>query len=177
MGESIIALNKDLDEHKGRIQNLHAQLSMDELHRARLSDEIAGAKRLAQEAEARKAALESERDALARALGAESEKALAQIEEISKAEEQWTAAFNDLQAKLSAEVQSRGRAEAAVTELRGQMTTLSEALARAIQERDAIAGRSGGWEHERAELIKRLQDKDATIASLSATFQRLAKGT
>jgi hypothetical protein len=176
MGESILALNKEVDEAKARAQALTGQLSAGELERARLADEVASARRLALEADNRRAALEAERDAIAKAFAAESDRAAARAEETGAAERAWAQRVEELNARLAAEIQARSREAASVADLRGQLATLSEQLARALQERDAVAGRSGGWERERGELIKRLQDKDATIASLSATFQRLSKG-
>jgi hypothetical protein len=80
----------------------------------------------------------------------------------------------ELQQRLAAEIEARTRDAAAAAELRGQLGALSQQLARSIQERDAAVG--AGWEQERAELVKRLQDKDATLSSLTSAFQRMVKG-
>lgn len=176
MGESILGLNKEIDEARARAQQLSAQLAMGELEKARLGDEVAAAKRLAAEAEARRAALEAERDALAKAFAAESEKAFTRVGETQKSEQAWAARVDELNARLAAEIQARAQEASMTADLRGRLSTLTEELARVLQERDAVAGRNGGWEREKLELLKRLQDKDATIASLSATFQRLTKG-
>jgi hypothetical protein len=175
MGESLLQLNKELDAANARAQSFAAQLAMGQLERARLGDELAAAKRLAEEASERRLTHETERDTLVKALSVESGHTQAQIDERTKSEEAWAKRLTELQARLAAEADARVRDGSMVGDLRAQLATLSEQLAHAIQDRDAAAGRTGNWEQDRAQLIKRLQDKDATIASLSATFQRLVK--
>ena len=175
MGESILALNKELDAANQRAQAAAAQLAMGRLDAARLADALAAAQRLAQEAETRRLSHETERDALVKALSVESGHTQAQLDERAKSDEAWAKRVQELQAKLASELEARSRESSMIGDLRAQLATLSEQLARALQERDAAAGRTGNWEQDRAQLIKRLQEKDATIASLSATFQRLVK--
>lgn len=175
MGESLMAANKELDELKGRIQLLSARMGELELDKARLADELAGERRLNAEKDERRAVLERERDALAKAMLAEAEKARALIDERGRSDEGWSTRLQELQAKLAAEIEARTREGNAVAELRGQIATLSEHLARALQERDLASSRHGGWESEKAELQKRLKEKEEMISMLNSTFQKFLK--
>jgi len=168
LGESLAQAQRDAEQARAQTLAIEAKLRDQELDKARLRDEIASAQRLAQDAEARRAALESERDELAKAL----------VNEADKGRERahtWTSGLDELQAKLSAEIDAKTREAAVAAELRGQMATLSDHLARALQERDAVSARIGSWEKERAELLKRVQEKEEMISMLNSTFRKFLK--
>ncbi len=168
LGESLAAAQRETEQARSQAQTAEAKLREDELEKARLRDAIAAAQRLAQDADSRRAALETERDELAKALVNEADKGRARAQS-------WTAGLDELQAKLAAEIDAKTREAAAAAELRGQMATLSDHLARALQERDAAAARIGSWDKERADLLKRLQEKEEMISMLNSTFRKFLK--
>ncbi|MDE2038755.1 MAG: hypothetical protein KGO96_08235 [Elusimicrobia bacterium] len=170
---TIAALNKDIDRLNARLQGFSSQSAALELDKGRLADELAGARRLLREKDERRAALEAEREDVVKALAAEAQAKRDLIEEGQRREQEWTARLEELQGKLAAESQARAQDTASLFDLRGQLSTLSEHLARALQERDSLAGRAAPWEEERAQLLRRLAEKENLISTLTATFQRL----
>lgn len=167
LGESLLQANKEIDHLQAEAQRFHRTVSDLELGRERLADELKSARALAEQREERRRALEDERDAIAKTLMSESAKA-------RDSHEAWAARVSELQSQLAAELEAKSREQTSNAELRAQLATLTEHLARAIQERDAAKG-TGGWEKEKADLLRRLDEKEQMITMLNATFRKFLK--
>lgn len=175
MGEGLMELNRQLDSERRKYLELSARISGLELERESLKDKLESVQRTSQDKDERASRLEAERDALARALIAEAEKVRSQIDERSRSEEDWGRRLSELQKRLAEEIQLRIQESTAVSELRAQLATLSEHMAKTLQEKDLISNRSSSWAQERERLLAALKEKEAMISTLSATFQKIIK--
>jgi len=172
MGAGLLDLTSKLDaqrdrgrELQGRVAELELQAKAD-ADRADRAD--ANRDRLA-------ASLTAERDSLARSLVAETEKVRLQMEAHTQAESDWAGRLQELQQRLEAALGRDSELTATAAELRAQIATLSEHMARALQDKDAVANRFGAWSQEREKLLQTIREKDEMISILSSTFQGLLK--
>mgnify|MGYP001606706968 CR=1 FL=1 len=167
LGESLLQAHKETERLRAEAQQFQMRLSPLELDKAKLADELASAQRTLTEREQRRCALEAERDEISKTLRSEADKA-------RPTHETWASRVSQLQQQFAAEIDAKTREANTVAELRGQMATLSDHLARALQERDA-SKKDGGWEKERVELLRRLEEKEQMISMLNATFRKFLK--
>ena len=77
----------------------------------------------------------------------------------------------ELQRKVEDETARAGQEASSASDLRAKVATLSEHMARALQERDAVVARFADWERERQRLLDALKQKDGMVAMLSSAFQ------
>lgn len=113
----------------------------------------------------------AERDELTRALVAEAEKLRTAIAERTAADERWHQRLLEAQRRAEEEVAKSSGEAAAAADLRAKIASLSEHMARALQERDAVVARYADWERERQRLLDALKQKDGMISMLSSAFQ------
>ncbi|PIR15227.1 MAG: hypothetical protein COV48_15525, partial [Elusimicrobia bacterium CG11_big_fil_rev_8_21_14_0_20_64_6] len=97
------------------------------------------------------------------------------IAERTAADERWHQRLLELQKKVEDESARAGQEAASTSDLRAKVATLSEHMARALQERDAIVARFADWERERQRLLDALKQKDGMVAMLSTAFQSSLK--
>ncbi len=175
LGESLLSLHAQLDaeREKARLaESARAELAF--LLKS-LEDRLSLALREAEEKDRAHAALAAQRDELAGALVTEAEKVRAQLAARSAAERAWNERDLELRERLSAESKKASEHAVSASELRAQLATLSEHMAKALQEKDAIVNRYAAWDKERTQLLKTIRDKDDMIAMISSTFQNLLK--
>ena len=132
---------------------------------------IAGLERTMAEREVRAQSTGAERDELTRALVAEAEKVRLAIAERSASDERWHQRHLELQRKVEDETARAAQEAATTSDLRAKVATLSEHMARALQERDGIVARFADWERERQRLLEALKQKEGMVAMLSSAFQ------
>jgi hypothetical protein len=166
LGESLLQAQKEVEQLRGELQQSAVRFQERDFEKARLADELASALRVAQEREERRKALEAERDEISKIL-------LLEADRSREVQETWSVRVAELQQQLAAAHNAKSREETALSELRAQMATLSDHLARALQERDAAKSQDGG--KERADLLRRLEEKEQMIAMLNATFRKFLK--
>jgi chromosome segregation ATPase len=171
MGNSLIAMTAELEKERGRTREAETRLEQAK----GLTPRIIDLERSLCERDARALSLGAERDELTRALVVESDKTRAAIAERTACDERWHQRLLELQRKVEEET-ARAVGEASTTsDLRAKVATLSEHMARALQERDAVIGRFADWERERQRLFEALKQKDGMIAMLSTAFQSSLK--
>jgi len=175
MGQSLMDANREIDQERQKARLLEARIPELELEAARLKDRLAAAERLSVDKDERLLRLSAEREELARALAAEGEKAREQIAQRSQSDQEWSRRVSELQELLSQERQARLSEAEALSELRSRMATLSEHLAKALQEKQAAEAGSSSWSQERERLLSSIREKDEMISMLTATFQKLMK--
>lgn len=167
MGDSLMTLSGELEKERGRVRDAEARLEQFK----GLGGKITDLERALAERDSRALSLGAERDELTRALVAEAEKVLAAMAERTASDERWHQRLLELQRKVEEE-SARAVGEASATsDLRAKVATLSEHMARALQERDAVVARFADWERERQRLFDALKQKDGMITMLSSAFQ------
>ena len=171
LGNGVSEFHAQIDKAREENRALSARVSELELAKAVLEDRLQLAEKRADEKDDRREALASERDQLARALLAESGRVRTQIEERSRSDEDWARKLSKLQQEFAEAVQLKASQSSAVADLRAQVATLTEHMAKALQEKDAVISRFASWEEERGKLLKVIKEKDETLAMLNATFQ------
>ncbi|MDD5629042.1 MAG: hypothetical protein PHU21_08255, partial [Elusimicrobia bacterium] len=172
LGASLLDLSAKLDAERDRGRQQQSRLSELELQAKAQADR---AERAAADRDQVCAALTAERDSLARSLVAETEKFRQQVDGRAQAEADWTTRLQELQKRLDTELARGGELAASVAELRAQVATLSEHMTKALQEKDAVVSRFGGWGPEREKLLQTIREKDEMISLISSTFQGLLK--
>lgn len=175
LGDSLQAAHAQLDaEREAGRQALRRAAELEGRLKA-IEDRLADAARAAQAQDERYASLSAERDALTRALVQEAEKTRTLIDERAASDEAWTAKLAELHAKLEHALSAESRQKVTSVELQSQLSTLSAQLAKALQEKEAVAARKDTWDHERQALMTRLKEKEDMIAMLSSSFQQMLK--
>jgi chromosome segregation ATPase len=172
MGAGLLELNSKLDAERDRGRELQGRIAELELQAKADADR---ADRAAADRDRIAAVLSAERDALARALVAETEKVRLQLDGRVQAESDWLARLQELQKRLEAELARGGELNATIAELRAQVATLTEHMTKALQDKDAIVNRFGSWSQERENLLRTIREKDEMISMLSSTFQGMLK--
>lgn len=175
MGETMVALNRQVDDERKKNITLSSRISDLELRIASLGDVVESKERLSADKDAKSAALTAERDGLAKALVAEAARVREMIEQRQKADEDWGRQLDELRTRLTEETTLRARESVTVSELRAQLSTLTDHLSRALQEKDAATARVAGWDQERAKLEAALREKEEMITMLNSTFQSMLK--
>jgi len=160
LGDSLLESTRELEQERARFQKERARAEELELSVAALRAELKRRDHQAQEAAERARIIEERREALAQELKARCEQS-AQDE----------ARLLEARRALDIERRSRENAEQLIADLRRQMQSLTEHLARVVSAHDP--SNPASWEKERAELADALRRKDEWIAMLSATFQGL----
>ncbi len=166
MGDSLLALTGQLEEERARARAA-ARAGDVSAHKARIAD----LERSLSERDARALSLGAERDELTRALVGEAEKVRLQVAERAAADERWHQRMLELQRRVEEESARASNEAASSGDLRARVATLSEHMARALQERDAVVARFADWERERQRLLDALKQKDGMVAMLSSAFQ------
>jgi chromosome segregation ATPase len=171
MGDSLVALSGELERERAATRAADARTEGVKGDLETLKNRIADLERSLSERDARAESLGAERDELTRALVAEAEKVRLAMAERSAADERWHQRMLELQRKVEDENARASQEAASVSDLRAKVATLSEHMARALQERDAIVARFADWERERQRLLEALKQKDGMVAMLSSAFQ------
>jgi chromosome segregation ATPase len=175
MGASMMELNSRLDEQREKNRELSgrvAELGLDVKVR---EDQLACSTRAEQEKTRLCESLSADRDGLAKLLMGETAKVRQQLEERAQAESQANARLQELQQRLEAELAHGAGLGVTISELRAQIATLSEHMAKALQAKDSLAEQSSAWPQEKEKLLQTLREKDEMISMLSATFQGMLK--
>lgn len=170
MGESMAVFHHEIEMERQKHRQLAGRIADLELENAGLKnikERFASAENLSNE---ERAALIAQRDQLIRALAAEDEKVRQQIEERARLAGEWDSRFNALQKRIDAEIELRAKESTAASDLRSQLSTLTEHLAKALQEKDQVVNRFANWEQERQKFIKTLKEKDEMISMLNSSF-------
>lgn len=171
MGDSLVSLSAELERERARTRAADARTEGVKGDVETLKSRIADLERSLTERDARAESLGAERDELTRALVAEAEKVRGAIAERAAADERWHQRMLEIQRKVEEENARASQEAAAAADLRAKVATLSEHMARALQERDAIVARFADWERERQRLLEALKQKDGMVAMLSSAFQ------
>ena len=171
MGDSLVALSVELEKERARTRAADARTEAAKGGTETLGSRIADLERSLAERDARALSLGAERDELTRSLVHEAEKVRVAISERTAAEERWHQRLLDLQRNVEEETARAGQESASTNDLRAKVATLSEHMARALQERDSVVARFADWERERQRLLDALRQKDGMVAMLSSAFQ------
>jgi len=171
MGDSLVALSAQLDQERARTRAADARTEAAKGEIETRDARIADLERRMEEREVRAQSTGAERDELTRALVAEAEKVRLAISERTASDERWHQRFLELQRKVEDETARAAQEAAATSDLRSKVATLSEHMARALQERDGIVARFADWERERQRLLEALKQKEGMVAMLSSAFQ------
>ncbi|MBI2386153.1 MAG: hypothetical protein HYV14_09095 [Elusimicrobia bacterium] len=171
MGDSLVALSGELERERAATRAADARTEGVKADVETLKNRIADLERSLSERDARAESLGAERDELTRALVAEAEKVRLAIAERTAADERWHQRMLELQRRVEDENARASQEAAATSDLRAKVATLSEHMARALQERDGIVARFADWERERQRLLEALKQKDGMVAMLSSAFQ------
>lgn len=171
MGDSLVALSGELEREKARTRAADARTEGVKGDVEGLKARIADLERSVSERDARALSLGAERDELTRALVAEAEKVRNAIAERTAADERWHQRLHELNRKVEDSAADVSREAAVNSDLRAKVATLSEHMARSLQERDAVVARFADWERERQRLLDALKQKDGMVSMLSSAFQ------
>jgi len=175
MGEGMASLHHELDVEREKQRLFASRFTELEFENAKLRDQIGLHGRDLAEKDERYAALASQRDELAKALSSESNNVRAHIEERGLSEESWRAKVVQMEQRITSEIELRARESTVVSELRSQLTTLTEHLTKALQEKEKIAARHSSFEQETQKLQMTIQEKDEMISMLNSAFQNMLK--
>lgn len=171
MGDSLVSLSGELERERARTRAADARTEGMKGDIETLKARITDLERSLSERDARALSLGAERDELTRALVGEAEKVRLAIAERAASDERWHQRMLELQRKVEEESARAGQEAASTGDLRAKVATLSEHMARALQERDAVVARFADWERERQRLLDALKQKDGMVAMLSSAFQ------
>lgn len=171
MGDSLVALSAQLEAERARTRAADARHEETKGGIETLQNRIADLERAVAERDSRALSLGAERDELTRALVAEAEKVRKALDERAAADERWHQRVLEVQRKVEEETARASQEAASTGDLRAKVATLSEHMARALQERDAVVARFADWERERQRLLDALKQKDGMVAMLSSAFQ------
>ena len=175
LGESLLKFQREFDEARAkhvaleaRVADLGMQAQMSE-SRAQLAERDAANK------DERFQALAAERDELAKALVLETGRMREQVERSAASEDAWADRLEATARQTAEEKHRRVEVESELADLRARIQSLSDNLARALQERDSVVHESAAWKHEKEQLAAALRKKDEMIGMLSSTFKNLIK--
>ena len=171
MGDSLVSLSEELERERARARAADARSESVKGGIETLNIRIADLERSVSEGDSRALSISAQRDELARALVSESEKVRLAISERSALDERWNQRMREAQIKIEEEAARAAQEAATAGDLRAKVTTLSEHMARALQERDSVVARFADWERERQRLLDALKQKDGMVAMLSSAFQ------
>jgi dTMP kinase len=175
MGDSLLKLAAELEAERARSRAAEARIEGAKGDAEGLKDRIADLERKVAEGAARAESLGAERDELTRALVAEAEKVRLALAERTAADERWHQRLLESQKRVEEAGAGAAAEAAAASDMRAKVATLSEHMARALQERDAVVARFADWERERQRLLDALKQKDGMVAMLSTAFQSSLK--
>ena len=175
LSAGMMDLHSRLDAERDRGRQLQGRVSELGIDVKAAQDRAELAARACAEHDKLAATLASERDELAGRLAAEAEKARAREAASAKAEAESAARLEATQRRLEEALARGSELSEIVAELRSRTATLSEHMARALQEKDAAVSRFGAWGQEREKLLAAIHEKDEMISLLSATFQGIMK--
>ncbi|MBI4679413.1 MAG: hypothetical protein HY748_17700 [Elusimicrobia bacterium] len=175
MGESLLALNRELSQEKARGLEAGRRMMEKDLEITSLKDRLDMASKTVEERETRFACLAVERDEIARAMAAEAGRLRDAIEARRVSDETWAKKVAEMEKKLDEAADISQREAASRRDLASQAAVLSSHAAKALQERDAAVQGSASWQEERARLLEALRKKDDLISMLSASFQNILK--
>lgn len=171
MGDSLVSLSGELERERARTRVAQARSDGAQGDLEALNARVADLERSLAERDARALSLGAERDELTRALVGEAEKVRVSIAERAASDERWHQRVLELQRRVEEEsALARQEAERA-NDLRAKVATLSEHMARALQERDGVVARFADWERERQRLLDVIKQKDGMVSMLSSAFQ------
>jgi len=171
MGDSLVALSGELERERARTRASDARTEGVKGDVETLTARIGDLERSLAERDARALSLSAERDELTRALVSEAEKVRVAMTERTAADDRWHQRLLETQRKAEEEAARAAQETSTTNDLRAKVATLSEHMARALQERDAVVARFADWERERQRLLDALKQKDGMVAMLSSAFQ------
>ncbi len=182
MGDSLVALSGQFEVERARTRAADARTRAADARAVGaegdlepLRNRISDLERTVSERDARAQSLGAERDELTRALVAEAAKVRLAIAERTACDERWHERHLELQRKVTDETARADSQASSTTDLRAKVATLSEHMARVLQERDGIVARFADWERERQRLLDALKQKDGMVAMLSSAFSGALK--
>jgi chromosome segregation ATPase len=170
LGDGLVAAHGQLDAERERALAAESKLSENRGLLVELQARAAELARALAERDARLESVGAERDQLVRSLVAESEKVRAGLASRAEAEERWNAKVRELQGRLDAETARRQDESGALSDLRLKLSAVTEQMARALQERDAMVARFSDWDSDRKRLLDALRQKDEMVSMLSSAF-------
>lgn len=171
LGDSLMTLTAEVERARGETREAAARESEALRALEALRSRLEMLERSVSERDARLLSVAAERDELTRALVAEAEKVRLGVAERAAADERWHQRLLDAQRRVEEEAAKSAGEAATAADLRAKVAALSEHMARALQERDAIVARFADWERERQRLLDALKQKDGMISMLSSVFQ------
>ncbi|MBI5883456.1 MAG: hypothetical protein HZB91_10185 [Elusimicrobia bacterium] len=168
MGESLLALNRELSAEKERVRRIERASADKDLETASLKDRLDMAEKVILERDQRYRCLGDERDRLMASF-------LEEANRRKSSEESWAARCTELEGRLAEQVAETQKDSAALRDFQGQMAALSCHAARALQEKDSALQSGAAWAEERDKLMEALRKKDELLAMLSSSFQNVLK--
>ena len=175
MGESLLNLNRELEAERSKQLEFESQISDLRLQIQSRENQLDIARKSADEKELARQALAAERDDLGKALAEAIHKSKGQAVSAIQTDEAWQKQIEEIQRRLDTERNRRMETESQLADTRAKMQTLTDHIARTIQEKERIENQAAGWTQERETLLDTLRKKDEMISMLSATFQSLTK--
>ncbi|MBI5200034.1 MAG: hypothetical protein HY925_00480 [Elusimicrobia bacterium] len=175
LGESLLKFQRELDEaraHHVKLESRIAELQM-QVQQADARAQIA--RQECDSKDQRFALLAQERDDLSRALMNEAGKVRDHLGRVAEADEAWSHRVEHSTRSAAEEKQKRIETEAELADLKARVQSLSDHLARALQEKDQVLHSSSAWQQEKENLMATLKKKDEMISMLSSTFKNLLK--
>ncbi|HBL18839.1 MAG TPA: hypothetical protein DD417_19280 [Elusimicrobia bacterium] len=175
MGESLMELNRQVEFERAKRQQDREHIASLESALQASRAELELVRREGEQKDERFRRLAEERDALAVALTEEAEKVRKQIEARTESDKRWEAKIVEFQSALNDERERRTAATQSASDLRAQVATLSDHIAKVLREQDGKEKLHADWAKEREGIEATLRKKDEMIAMLSSTFQNLLK--
>ncbi|MFA5139786.1 MAG: hypothetical protein WC728_11200 [Elusimicrobiota bacterium] len=175
LGESLMGLDRQLEAERAKTRGSQEETASARSAVAGLRAELDLLKKEAVQKELRFQALASERDGIVQALAEEAAKVKNQIEARLESDRRWEEKLNQFQRLLDEERQKRADSEAAASDLRNQVRSLSDHIGQVVRQKEETERGAGEWLKEREELLASLRKKDEMISMLSSTFKNLLK--
>jgi chromosome segregation ATPase len=175
LGESLMGFNRQLEAERAKIRGFQEEAASARSAFAGLQAELELLKKEAAQKDLRFQALASERDGIVQALAEEAAKVKTQIEARLESDRRWEEKLLQFQRLLDEERQRRADSEAAVSDLRNQVRSLSDHIGQVVRQKEETERGAGEWLKEREGLLASLRKKDEMISMLSSTFKNLLK--
>ncbi|MBI4346728.1 MAG: hypothetical protein HY553_07720 [Elusimicrobia bacterium] len=175
LGESLLKFQRELDEARARHVQLESRIAELQMQVQAAEARATLARQESDSKDQRFALLAQERDDLARALMGEAGKVREHLSRVADADEAWAGRVEQSTKAAAEEKQKRIQIESELADLRARVQSLSDHLARALQEKDQVMHGANAWQQEKEQLLASLKKKDEMIAMLSSTFKNLLK--
>ncbi len=175
LGESLLKFQRELDEARSHHVKLESRIAELQMHVQSADARAQIARQECDSKDQRFALLAQERDDLSRALMNEAGKVRDHLGRVAEADDAWAHRVEHSTKSAAEEKQKRIETEADLADLRSRVQSLSDHLARALQEKDQVLHNSSAWQQEKENLMATLKKKDEMISMLSSTFKNLLK--